>query len=189
MTEFADWLSTTARGLGYRTDAQLAAALEVQQSTVTRWRKGNQPQIKHLIEMARLFQMPVAPLLVLAGHVPADLLGGVEPAGLPMTESVRRIRDAPLTDLQKKALTVYWDKRLADERQKLSYLIDWIAAGDSTSRQEAGDSLLDLITQGVRSQAATHLMELIETLVAIEATPRKRRRRTVRQDSPDDIPE
>lgn len=182
-TAFADWVSTTARGFGYKTDAALAQAIGVQQSTVTRWRHGNQPQIKHLVALAYLFRMRIDPLLAMSGHVPADLLGDSEPAGPPMTESVRRIRDAPLADMQKDALTRYWNKRLDEERSKLFHLIDMAAySNDGKSKQEIGQALLHAVLRGTHSIAHMHLVDLVQELMAVEAAPRKRRRRS----SPDE---
>lgn len=181
-TSFAEWVSATAKGLGYRTDAQLAAAIGVQQSTVTRWRQGNQPQIKHLVALARLFQMKIGPLLAVSGHVPADLLSDAGPPEPPLTESFRRIRDAPLTDFQKAVLSQYWEQRLWEERQRLGHLIDWIASTEDRPRPEVGTSVVTTIIQGARSSLVTHVAELVERLVAVDATPRRRKRRATQRD-------
>ncbi|UBU11623.1 helix-turn-helix domain-containing protein [Nonomuraea gerenzanensis] len=184
MTTFAEWVSTTAKGLGYRTDAQLAAAIGVQQSTVTRWRQGNQPQIKHLVELARLFKMKIDPLLALSGHVPADLLSDAAPPGLPMTESVRRIRDAPLTPMQKDALQNYWNHRLDEERSRLNNLIEGIVESERRGRQEVAVWAGRALVLAGHSDRAAHTTQLLGTLFAVEAAPRKRRRRTANSMEP-----
>lgn len=177
MTTFADWVSATAKGLGYRTDAQLAAAIGVTQSTVTRWRQGQQPQIKHLVELARLFKMKIDPLLAMSGHVPHDLLDATEPPGPPVTESVRRILDAPLSEMQKHALQTYWNHRLDEERSRLSDLIDGIVESENRSRQEAGLWVAGALSLAGNTDRDAHTYQLLSTLFAIEAAPRKRRRR------------
>lgn len=177
MTEFAAWVSTTARSLGYKTDAALASAINVQQSTVTRWRQGNQPQIKHLVALARLFKMGIEPLLTLSGHVPSDVLSDGKPPEQPITESVRRIRDAPLSDMQKKALQEYWNRRLDEERQLLGDLIDGALKSEDWSRQEGGHWVSHLVARSAISTRSHDTAILVEQLFAVEAAPRKRRRR------------
>lgn len=174
---FADWVSATAKGLGYKTDAQLAAAIGVQQSTVTRWRQGNQPQIRHLVALAYLFKMRIDPLLAMSGHVPPDLLGDAGPAGPPMTESVRRIHDAPLSDMQKHALQQYWSHRLDEERSRLSALIEGIVESENRSRHDVGSWVNRVLAIAADTDRAAHTYQVFETLFAVEAAPRKRRRR------------
>ncbi|MEU7742007.1 hypothetical protein [Nonomuraea sp. NPDC049158] len=182
MTTFADWVSTTAKGFGYKTDAALAQAIGVQQSTVTRWRQGNQPQIKHLVALAYLFRMRIDPLLAMSEHVPADLLSDADPPGPPMTESVRHIRDASLSDNHKEALTRYWDQRLNEERQKLYRLISYLEQSEEAPKQAAGDELLHMLRLTVQTHAGHHLTELVEATMSVEASLRKRRRRGSRLD-------
>jgi transcriptional regulator with XRE-family HTH domain len=183
VTTFANWVTVTAKSLGYRTDAQLAAAIKVQQSTVTRWRQGKQPQIRHLVEIARLFKMPIDSLLVLSGHVPEDLIGDTRPAGAPMTESVRRIRDAPLTDMQKDALQAYWSHRLDEERSRLNDLIEGIIESEDRSRQDVGSWTARVLVLAGDTDRVAHTYQLLRKLFAIDAAPRKRRRRVSQRDS------
>jgi transcriptional regulator with XRE-family HTH domain len=68
---FASWLGTMGAALGYTNDAQLAKALEVNQSIVSRWRRGSQPSAAHLWRVGRLFRTDLEALLVLSGHIPA----------------------------------------------------------------------------------------------------------------------
>ncbi|MEU7861174.1 helix-turn-helix transcriptional regulator [Nonomuraea sp. NPDC049141] len=179
---FAEWVSAVAKSFGYKTDAQLAAAIGVQQSTVTRWRSGNRPQVKHLVELARLFSMKIDPLLAMSGHVPADLLNDASPPGPPMTESVRRIRDASLSDFQKEALSLYWEQRLDEERHKLYTVIAYLEGSEDAPKHDVGTELLRVIAFAGRQESLFHLTDLMETLVSVEAAPRKRRRRGSRQD-------
>ncbi|MGW4641830.1 helix-turn-helix domain-containing protein [Sphaerisporangium sp. NPDC004334] len=173
---FADWVNATARGLGYRTDAQLAGAIGVQQSTITRWRQGAQPQIKHLVELARLFKMRIDPLLAMSGHVPPDLLGDARPSGPPVTESVHRIRAAQITDESRKLLFNYWDDRLSEERARLYLLIEWIA---DVEREGPGtrETLIGSIADLLQSDLEVQVMQLLFEIAGVETRSRKRRRR------------
>lgn len=174
-TPFADWVATTGKGLGYRTDAQLAAAIGVQQSTVTRWRTENsQPQIKHLVALAQLFGMKIGPLLAMSGHVPPELLNDVEPPEPPVTETVRRIQDSELSPLQKTHLLVYWDRRLADERDRLWRIMDWIEETDGTDKRKAGEDLEGRLTTFTKSNVTVHVFALLSSLFTLEVSPRRR---------------
>lgn len=181
-TAFADWVSVTAKSLGYKTDAALADAIKVQQSTVTRWRQGNQPQIKHLVALARLFGMRIDPLLAMSGHVPADLLGDAGPAEPPTTESVRRIQDAPLSEMQKHALQQYWGHRLDEERSLLNALIEGIVESESQPRLDVGTWVNRMLIVTGHTDRTLHTFQVLQNLYAVEAAPRKRRRRSSQQD-------
>lgn len=121
--KFYDWLATTARANGYGSDAQLAEALGLQQSTVSRWRKGTRPHITHLVKLGQLFRMSIEPMLTMSGHVPPDLLRNTEPPAPPTPPIVRQIQEASLPDGVKKALLDYWDERLAEEQTRVTELI------------------------------------------------------------------
>ncbi|MFC5821128.1 helix-turn-helix domain-containing protein [Nonomuraea harbinensis] len=139
--EFYVWLAATARASGYGSDAQLAEALGLQQSTVSRWRKGTRPHITHLVKLGQLFRMSIEPMLVMSGHVPADLLGNTEPPALPTPQIVRQIQEAPLPDGVKKALLEYWDERLEEEQTRVAELIKLFGSnfgGASTADSVAG---------------------------------------------------
>lgn len=183
-TEFADWVAATARGFGYRTDAQLAAAIKVQQSTVTRWRQGSQPSIRHLVALARLFQMRIGPLLAMSGHVPPDLLSDAELPGPPVTESVRRILEAPVSDSQRAHLLEYWDRRLDEERTRLTRLISWISASEETSKRDAGERLTAALYSLTQSKVGLHVLTLIANVFTIEMSPATRRRRSPKREGP-----
>ncbi|MEV0351552.1 helix-turn-helix transcriptional regulator [Nonomuraea sp. NPDC050680] len=131
--EFYDWLSATARGHGYASDAALAEALELQQSTVSRWRKGTRPHITHLVKLGRLFRMSIEPMLVLTGHVPHDLLGNAEPPAPPTSPTVREIQEAPLPDNIKGVLLQYWDQRLNEEQARVGELLEVFKSADGSA--------------------------------------------------------
>ncbi|MEV0227998.1 helix-turn-helix domain-containing protein [Nonomuraea sp. NPDC050786] len=174
---FGEWVDQTARALGYRTDAQLADALGVQQSTVTRWRKGSQPQIKHLVGLAKLFKMKIEPLLALSGHVPPELLSDRATPEIPFTETVRRIREAPLDTVLKDALLRYWDQRLAEERTRVYETIK--ALQDMPKKPGHG---IPLSAWAIAELTETNLPEHLSTLLAevsnhLEAGDRRRKKR------------
>ncbi|MGW5686493.1 hypothetical protein [Nonomuraea sp. NPDC003754] len=136
---FYEWLSLTARARGYASDAALAEALELQQSTVSRWRKGTRPHITHLVKLGRLFRMSIEPMLVLSGHVPAELLGNTEPPEPPVPQAVRQFQEASLPDGVKNALLRYWDQRHTEEDARVTGLVKLLesAAGGGGLTQAA----------------------------------------------------
>ncbi|WP_165781087.1 helix-turn-helix domain-containing protein [Streptosporangium minutum] len=173
-TPFADWVTTTGRGLGYQTDAQLAAAIGVQQSTVTRWRSGSQPSIKHLVSLAEVFGMKISPLLAMSGHVPPELLNEAEAPTPPVTETVRRIQESPLSERQKAHLFDYWSRRLADERERLWQIMELIEEAEGTDKRTVGDRLQQALLTLTHSNITSHVVTLLSNLFALEASPRRR---------------
>ncbi|WP_326645069.1 hypothetical protein OG884_12065 [Streptosporangium sp. NBC_01755] len=176
---FADWVTATARALGYRSDAQLADALSVQQSTVTRWRKGSQPQIKHLVELSKLFKMKIEPLLVLSGHVPPELLSNatVSPSPEPQSVAQRMIEEAKLPSEVKEVFRHYWQLRLKEEWKRLSELMNLMsemAKGDMPPKEFEKRAVSALDTK-----VSTHLLQAVNQARARQealAQSRKRAR-------------
>lgn len=143
MTEpssFARWLAEMSRALGYTREADLARALGLPQSTVLRWRKGSRPSVGHLVRLSRVLKTELEPLLVLSGHVDADL--GVDVLARPpeppslRTETVRRIEEANLPEDMKMILRRYWDKRLSEERARVYRFITQFSSTEDVPLEE-----------------------------------------------------
>ncbi|MGW0587479.1 helix-turn-helix domain-containing protein [Streptosporangium sp. NPDC002607] len=175
-TQFTDWVTATSRGLGYKTDAQLAAAIGVQQSTITRWRtEGSQPQIKHLVALARVFGMKIGPLLAMSGHVPPELLNDAELPAPAVTETVRRIQDSSLNDRQKKHLLDYWERRLTDERERLWKVMDLTEEAErATSRKIVSDKFQQALFALTSSNLNAHIFTLLSNLFTLDVSPKRR---------------
>lgn len=140
---FWEWLSRTAVGLGYPTEAALARALDISPSTVFRWRTGSRPTIKHLLGISRTFGIKLEALLVLSGHAPADAVGDPKPPLPlePVTPAERIILDADLDSHLEAIMQKYWESRILEERKRLEMLIELLMldpvplADESFSRQ------------------------------------------------------
>ncbi|MFI6504935.1 helix-turn-helix domain-containing protein [Nonomuraea typhae] len=146
--DFWDWFSKTAAGLGYRTEAALARALQTSPSTVLRWRKGTRPTIPHLLKISSLFGVRLESLLVLSGHVPADL---VQDSRIPeppdsVTPTERIIRESDLDDRMADLMNSYWASRIDEERKRVQRLIDLLMSdsvpfSDERFSEEVGSIL------------------------------------------------
>ncbi|AEV51940.1 transcriptional repressor [Rhodococcus phage REQ3] len=78
MTNFADWLWTTARRRGLETEAEISRAVNTSQSIVGRWRlQGAVPEIKTLRRIADGLNVPIQEALVAAGYVLPEEVGVV----------------------------------------------------------------------------------------------------------------
>jgi transcriptional regulator with XRE-family HTH domain len=64
---FARWLDSIVPAL-FPTDAALARAIGVNQSTVTRWRRGTTPQVPALYALADSTRTDISTLLKIAGY-------------------------------------------------------------------------------------------------------------------------
>lgn len=166
---FATWLASMSVALGYPREADLARALDLPQSTVSRWRKGSRPSVEHLWRLGRLLKTDLEPLLVLAGHIPGNT--GVDPFAAPpsppsaTTETVRRIKDADMPERMKDVVFAYWERRLAEERSRVYAFISefsgpprpgdtsmraWLAKAYETALPvHVTDAFLDLLTMQV----------------------------------------
>ncbi|NUR90784.1 MAG: helix-turn-helix transcriptional regulator [Nonomuraea sp.] len=127
---FWDWLSRTATGLGYQSDAALARALNVSPSTVLRWRQGSRPTIRHLLNISDVMGVRLEPLLVLSGHAPANAIGDAEPPPPPesVTPTERIIMNAALDEHLQAIMTRYWQYRIEEERRRVHKLINLLMA-------------------------------------------------------------
>jgi hypothetical protein len=64
---FGAWLDSIVPAV-FPNDAALARAVGVNQSTVTRWRRGTAPQVPALYRLSEVTRTDVATLLKIAGH-------------------------------------------------------------------------------------------------------------------------
>ncbi|WP_168221167.1 transcriptional regulator [Actinomadura sp. WMMA1423] len=129
-----------SRALGYAREADLARALDLPQSTVSRWRKGSRPSVEHLVRVSQLLKTQLEPLLVLAGHVDPAVGANIRstPPEPPehRTETVRRIEEADLSEDMKETLRRYWDRRLIEERARVYRFIDQFSDAIEPSMEE-----------------------------------------------------
>jgi transcriptional regulator with XRE-family HTH domain len=133
--QFIDWLTGMTRALGYSRDADLARALGIDQSIVSRWRRGSRPSVEHLARVSTLTKTQLEPLLVLAGYVSADAVRQAEvpepPAAVDPAE--RMIWEAPIDDTEKPAFMRYYQRRIEEERQRLAKLLALASLADDTA--------------------------------------------------------
>lgn len=66
-SSFAHWLDSIVPAI-FPTDAALAQAVGVNQSTITRWRRGTVPQVPALQALAEATKTDVSTLLRIAAH-------------------------------------------------------------------------------------------------------------------------
>lgn len=64
---FAHWIDSVVPAI-FESDAALARAVGVNQSTVLRWRRGTAPQVPALNALAEVTGTDIATLLKIAGH-------------------------------------------------------------------------------------------------------------------------
>lgn len=171
---FARWLTDMSRALGYAREADLARALGLPQSTVLRWRKGSRPSVEHLVRVSRVLKTELEPLLVLSGHVDADLGVDVrarppEPPS-PRTETVRRIEEADLPEEMKEVLRQYWDKRLQEERARVYRFIDQFSDPLDPSLDEMKNWLARAYDTDLPQHVTAAFMDLLNLQVEREAS-------------------
>ncbi|MET7327456.1 helix-turn-helix transcriptional regulator [Nonomuraea sp. NPDC005650] len=172
-----------ARAMGYPTDASLAEALEISPSTILRWRRGSRPSVEHLAKLSGILGVRLEGLLALAGHVSPgvfDTRADLPEPPSPITETVRRITDSPLSDESKDALIKYWNERLAEERA-LVYELIRILDGAERGEVDVVDDLATILRLASQPELSSHLVELLKRVTGIlhGSKPRSRRRRAV----------
>lgn len=67
-TPFASWLDSIVPAV-IPSDAEFARRVGVDQSYVTRWRRGRRPQVPALVKIAKVTGTSVETLLMIAGYV------------------------------------------------------------------------------------------------------------------------
>lgn len=153
---FSDWLTTTTRALGYARDSDVARALQIDQSIVSRWRKGSQPSVKHLDRISDLTGTPLEPLLVLAGYLhPSRARHGktLKPAATP---GERMINEAQIDEQEKPIFRRYWEVRSAEEKDRLAKLLllsGAVKKGDM-------DAATAISVEARTTELSVHIMEL-----------------------------
>lgn len=70
VTPFGQWLDTVVPAV-FKSDAELARALGVNQGNVTRWRKGRVPGVQSLYRLAEVTGVSMEYLMRVAGYRPA----------------------------------------------------------------------------------------------------------------------
>ncbi|MEU4232013.1 helix-turn-helix domain-containing protein [Nonomuraea sp. NPDC026600] len=154
------WLSQTASGLGYPTDASLARALEISPSTVLRWRSGSRPTIRHLLRISKTLGIKLEPLLVLSGHAPADAVGDAElpPPPQSVTPTERIILNADLDPHLELLMQAYWKSRIDEERKRVQRMIKLLYE-DSLPITDRGFSLA--LEEVLESRLPAHVSRVI----------------------------
>ncbi|MGW4958205.1 helix-turn-helix domain-containing protein [Nonomuraea sp. NPDC004186] len=167
-----------ARAMGYPTDASLAEALEISPSTILRWRRGSRPSVEHLARLSNTLGVRLEGLLALAGHVSPSVFDAKadlpEPPS-PITETVRRITDSPLSDASKDALIKYWNERLTEERA-LVYELIRILAGAERGEVDVVDDLAAVLRLAAQPELSSHLVELLRRVTGVLHRPKPRSR-------------
>lgn len=107
-TPFSEWITPAARAAGYTTSGQLANALGINRSTISRWEYGgHQPSVKHLARISDVFGVDLRELLAMAGHITPDQAGRATVGVPPMIreghvavsrEDLRIVLAGPLPD-------------------------------------------------------------------------------------------
>ncbi len=117
-------MTATGHALGYSTSASLARALGIQQSTVSRWKKGTKPSVEHLVKISELFGVELKTLLILSGHMEGD----VSPAALaaPPTPADRIIEGIDAPEEYRAHLRMFWLAREREELERLELLAEGI---------------------------------------------------------------
>lgn len=67
-TPFASWLDSIVPAV-IPSDAEFARRVSVDQSYVTRWRRGRRPQVPALVKIAKVTGTSIETLLMIAGYV------------------------------------------------------------------------------------------------------------------------
>ncbi|MBB4699328.1 helix-turn-helix transcriptional regulator [Sphaerisporangium siamense] len=181
---FWSWLHTHAGGLGYRSEARLARALDVSPTTVMRWKRGAKPSIDQLLKIGEVLGVKLEPLLVLSGLVPAEALGNpdmpVSPS--PVTPGERLIIGSGLDQHLQDLLQKYWKSRLSEERSRVEKLIDMMKSDIRLAMLDntAASQMLSKLPQ---SDLQEHLTEVILQWIVYQHVnaaaadkPRRRRR-------------
>ncbi|MBC6456353.1 helix-turn-helix domain-containing protein [Actinomadura sp. HBU206391] len=178
--QFATWLESTAQALGYTSDSALAKALEVKQSTVSRWKRSAtaKPSTEHLLRISKLFRIQLEPLLVLSGHVPADAVGQSEMPPAAVTATERQIADAEVPDEVRELLRRYWDARTREEQSRLTDLIALIIDARAAEKVPAHHvrTAVELVETGVESHVLGTLLQAREAYAGLKRRPAKTRR-------------
>lgn len=68
-TAFESWLDSIVPAV-IPSDAELARRVGVNQSYVSRWRRGRRPQVQYLVKLADVTGTNLETLLRIVGHVP-----------------------------------------------------------------------------------------------------------------------
>ncbi|TDC52865.1 transcriptional regulator [Actinomadura sp. KC345] len=182
---FARWLADMSRALGYPREADLARALGLPQSTVSRWRKGSRPSVEHLVRLSRVLKTELEPLLVLSGHVDADI--GIDVLSRPpeppssRTETVRRIEEADLPEDMKEILRQYWDRRLAEERGRVYRFITQFSSPEDVAMEEMKGWLASAYETELPLHVTSAFLDLLSAQVDQEGSyPSPERRHLLR---------
>lgn len=86
------WIADRLRGREWL-EADLARALEVRPGTVNRWLHGTVPKPEMVERIAAVFGVDARDLLVVAGHIPADLVDEGDPIEREIAVLVRALPD------------------------------------------------------------------------------------------------
>lgn len=180
---FIGWLTATARALGYNRDSDLARALQVDQSVVSRWRKGSQPSVKHLAKVSDLTGTQLVPLLVLAGYLHPSRARHAKAPQPTSTPGERLISESSLPDELKNEVRDFWGRRMREERTRLLHLLEIIeqtADGKMTS-----DKIREAIAARVFvSDLSNQVTDLLDS--SADAVDRIiEREESLRKESPD----
>lgn len=181
---FIEWLTPTARALGYARDSDLARALEVDQSVVSRWKKGSQPSVKHLARISELTGTQLEPLLVLAGYLHPSRARHAKTPEPTATPGERIIKKSPMPDVLKNELRAYWSQRMREERNRLAHLVDIIQHTADGKLQS--DKILEQIAARVFvTDLSNHVADLLRSSADMIDRRDAEREETPQEEPPD----
>ena len=153
MSAFTDWLDATLPALGYRNDADFSRALGSSQSNISRWRKGSQPEISHLVTVGEVLGVGLETLLVLSGYCPSTAVRKPDPPRA-LTAAEADIDGCSLSVPMKDRVREYWTRRMDEERRHLGRIIDQLG---EHPRQRRTDALSWLVEMTATTRAADAL--------------------------------
>ena len=177
---FAEWLITMSRALGYKRDSEFARALKVEQSTISRWRRGGRPSVEHLAKVSTLTGTQLEPLLVLAGYVSASAVRNAEVPEPPsqVTAGQRIIEDSPVSAEIKGVLLQYWSERMTEERSRLQEFVKIYTEAQQGVLKTPDDVVERVATHVFHTHLNTHVAAVLRGMAnAIEAETKESKAR------------
>lgn len=161
--EFAAWLISTGRALGYTTNTALAKAIGVPQPTVSRWKGGSKPSVEHLVKISELFGVELKTLLVLAGYMQGDVGKALRP---PRSQGDRIIDEMSAPQAYKEDLRAFWQQREAEELDRLRVLAEGLDNAVAITGVGDSKSMEPWLEDAMRTNLPQHVQALRRAVAA-----------------------